>query len=255
MAHKFGPVFLLGLGIYKTLVVSNWKVVKECFTVLDKVFATHPKFFTLEIMGYDQSMIGFLPYGRNWRDLRKLVMVEMLCTSRLEKLKHVRESEVNFFIKGLYELWISKGEGNYMPVVELKEKFGDLTLNIMVRMVVGKHCFSTGEESRRFQKALGDFMHLVGLIMVSDAIPLLGWLDSLTGYKGKMKKTAKDLEEILESWMKEHRQKRKLSSIDELEQDFMHVMQTLMDSDPYARISNTSIEATCLVSLKPNTHC
>ncbi|KAL8123196.1 strychnine-10-hydroxylase-like [Apium graveolens] len=246
MADKLGPVFLLRLGIYKTLVVSNWEVVRECFTVQDKVFATHPKSFALEIMGYDQSMLGFLPYGRNWRDLRKLVMVEMLCNSRLEKLKHVRESEVNFFIKGLYELWISKGEGNYMPVVELKEKFGDLTLNIMVRMVVGKHYFSTSVESRRFQKALGDFMHLVGLIMVSDAIPLLGWVDSLTGYKGKMKKTAKDLDETLESWMKEHRQKRKLSSIDELEQDFMHVMQTLMDSDPSAQISNTSIKATCL---------
>ncbi|XP_074375585.1 cytochrome P450 CYP82H23-like isoform X2 [Apium graveolens] len=246
MADKLGPVFLLRLGIHKTLVVSSWEIARECFTVQDKVFASRPKSLAAEIMGYNHTMLGFLPYGRNLRDLRKLVMVEMLCNSRLEKLKHVQESEINFFIKGLYELWISKGEGNNMPVVELKERFGDLTVNIVGRMVVGKHSFGTGEESRRFQKALGDFMHLVGLIMVTDEFPLFGWIDSLTGYKGKMKKTAKDLDEILEFWMKEHRQKRKLSSIDEVEQDFMHVMLNVMDSDPSAQISDTSIKSTCL---------
>ncbi|KAK1358043.1 Xanthotoxin hydroxylase CYP82C [Heracleum sosnowskyi] len=246
MADKYGPVFLLRLGVHKTVVVNSWEVAKECFTVQDKVFASHPKSFALEFMGYDQGMLGFLPYGENWRDLRKLVMVEMLCNRRLEKLKHVPESEVNFFIKGLYELWISKGAGNSMPVVELKERFGDLTMNIIVRMVVGKHYFSTGEESRRFQKALENFMYLMGSIMVSDAFPLFGWIDSLTGYKAKMKKTAKDLDQILDRWMKEHREERKLSSINELQQDFMHVMLTVMDSDPSAQISDTSIKGTCL---------
>ncbi|KAL8116187.1 hypothetical protein AgCh_022616 [Apium graveolens] len=249
MADKLGPVFSLKLGIHKTLVVSSWEVAKECFTVQDKVFATRPKFLAVEIMGYDHGMLGFLPYGRNWRDLRKLVMVEMLCNSRLDKLKHVPESEVNFFIKGLYELWISKGDRS-MAVVELKERFGDLTMNIMVRMVAGKRYFGTGvhksEESQRFQKALGNFVHLVGSSLVSDTVPLFGWIDSLTGYKGKMKRTAKEMDQIIESWMKEHRQKRELSSIDELEQDFMHTMLSVMKSDPSSQITDTAIKGTCL---------
>ncbi|KAK1402067.1 hypothetical protein POM88_001672 [Heracleum sosnowskyi] len=102
-------------------------------------------------------------------------------------------------------------------------------MNIVVRIVVEKHHFSTSEESRRFQKPLKDFMHL-----------------------GKMKKTAKDLDQMLERWMKEHQQERKLLSADELEQDFMHAMLPVMDSDPSAQIFETSIKATCLVILRPD---
>ncbi|KAL8093592.1 hypothetical protein AgCh_035468 [Apium graveolens] len=46
--------------------------------------------------------------------------------------------------------------------------------------------------------------------------------------------------------MKEHRQKRELSSIDEQEQYFMHVMLSVMESDPSAQITDTSIKGACL---------
>nr|XP_017220500.1 PREDICTED: cytochrome P450 CYP82H23-like [Daucus carota subsp. sativus] len=249
MADKLGPVFLLQLGIHKTLVVSSWEVARECFTVHDKALSTRPMTLALKIMGYDGAIFGFLPYGPKWRNLRKLVMVELLSTRRLDKLKHILDSEVNLFVRGLYELWKSKGEEG-MPVVELTERFGDLTTNIVVRMVAGKRYFGNGEykneEARWFQKASKDFLHMVGLFMVSDAVPLFGWVDSLTGYKGKMKKTAIVMDNILEGWMKEHKQKRKLASINESEQDFMHVMLSIMESDPDAQISDTTIKGTCL---------
>ncbi|KAK1364221.1 putative cytochrome P450, family 82, subfamily C, polypeptide 4 [Heracleum sosnowskyi] len=252
MADKLGPVFSLQLGIHNTLVVSSWEVAKECFTVQDKVFSDRPTTLAVKIMGYDRAMLGFLPNGPEWRNLRKLVMVELLSNRRLDKLKHIPESEVNLFVRGLYGLWKSKGEGS-VPVVELTERFGDLTTNVVVRMVAGKRYFCDGgfknEEARRFQQATKNFLHLVGLFMVSDVVPLFGWIDSLTGYKGKMKKTAKEMDSILEGWMKEHQQKRKLSSIDELEQDFMHVMLSIQESDPSAQISDTAVKGTCLTLL------
>lgn len=39
--------------------------------------------------------------------------------------------------------WISKGDGG-MAVVELNDRFGDLTMNIIVRMLAGKRYFGTG---------------------------------------------------------------------------------------------------------------
>ena len=254
MADKLGPVFSLRLGIHKSLVVSSWEVAKECFTVHDKVLSNRPTTLAVKIMGYDRAMFGFLPNGPIWRYLRKLVMVELLSNRRLEKLKHIPESEVSFFVRGLYELWESRGEGS-MPVVKLTQRFGDLTTNIVVRMVAGKRYFGNAdyknEEARQFQKASEDFLRMVGLFMVSDAVPLFGWIDSLTGYKGKMKKTAIAMDNILEGWMEEHKQKRKLSNIDESDQDFMHVMLSIRESDPEAQISDITIKGTCLVSLCP----
>ncbi|KAF3435937.1 hypothetical protein FNV43_RR23029 [Rhamnella rubrinervis] len=42
MADKHGPIFSLRLGQKRTLVVSSWEVVKECFTTNDRIFANRP---------------------------------------------------------------------------------------------------------------------------------------------------------------------------------------------------------------------
>nr|XP_017233356.1 PREDICTED: cytochrome P450 82C2-like [Daucus carota subsp. sativus] len=252
MADELGPIFSLRLGSRKALVVSSWGVARECFTVHDKAFANRPTTVAVKIMGYKDSMIGYLPNGAHWLNLRKLAVVELLSNRRLDKLKHIPESEVNLFVRGLYDLWKGKGEGS-MLVVELTEKFKDLTMNIMVRMLAGKSYFGNGEckneESKEIQKGLEDYLNMAGLFMVSDAAPLFGWIDSLTGYKGKMKKTTAVMDNLLEGWVKEHKQTRKLSLINESEQDFIHVMLSIMESDPDAQISDTTIKGTCLTLL------
>ncbi|TXG64447.1 hypothetical protein EZV62_011441 [Acer yangbiense] len=166
------PVFLIRLGIHRTLVISSWEVAKECFTTNDKVFSTRPKFLAVKLMGYDHFMLGFAPYGSYWRDVRKLATVELLSNHRLELLKHV------------------------------------------LRMIAGKRYLGNDdtsgdeEESSRFQKALGEFFPLVGLFLVSDTIPFLGWLDVVNGYVSKMKKAARELDYVLGNWVDEHRQRR-----------------------------------------------
>lgn len=250
MADEYGPIFSLNLGINKTLVISSWEVAKECFTTQDRVFATRPKSVVGQVVGYNSKVMIFQQYGPYWREIRKLAMIELLSNRRLEMLKHVRESEVNLFIKELYEQWSANGNGSKV-VVEMRERFGDLTTNIVVRTVAGKKYSGTGvhgnEESRRFQKAMADFMHLGGLLMASDALPLLGWIDTFKGYKGKMKKTAEEIDYILGSWLKEHKQKRKNTSNNHSEEDFIYVMLSAMDANQFPDIdTDTAIKGTCL---------
>ncbi|KAK2978378.1 hypothetical protein RJ640_016480 [Escallonia rubra] len=253
MADKYGPAFALKLGIHSsTLVISSWEVAKECFTTHDKIFATRPRSLAVKLMGYDHAMFGFSSYGPYWREIRKIAMVELLSTRRLDMLRHVRDTEINFFIKELYEKW--KGNGGQVPVLaEMKERFGDMAMNIIVRMVAGKRYFGSeasnnNEESRRCQKAMGDFMYLVGLFTISDAIPVLSWLDTLQGYTGKMKQTAKEIDFVLGSWLEEHRRKRLAGvSIKEQEQDFIHVMLSVMDGGNSSGLdTDTVVKATCL---------
>ncbi|XVF45835.1 hypothetical protein PTKIN_Ptkin02bG0238700 [Pterospermum kingtungense] len=101
MADEYGPAFMIRLGIHQALVVSNWEVAKECFTTNDKVFPTRPKSLAIKLMGYDHNLMGFAPYGPYWRNIRKLATVELLSGRRLELLKHVRDTEINFFVKEL----------------------------------------------------------------------------------------------------------------------------------------------------------
>ncbi|KAJ9687538.1 hypothetical protein PVL29_016143 [Vitis rotundifolia] len=86
MANKPGPVFVIRLGMYRALVVSNHEAVKECFTTNDKVFASRTSSGLGEILGYNYAAFGFAPYGPLWREMRKLSLLEILSTRRLGDL-------------------------------------------------------------------------------------------------------------------------------------------------------------------------
>ena len=252
MADKYGPVFSMQLGAHRTLVISSWQAAKECFTTHDRVFPTRPKCLAVKLMGYDHAMLGFAPYGPYWRDVRKLAMVELLSGRRLDMRKHVWDTEVDFFMKTLYEQWVGNG-GRGPVLVEMKERLGDMAMNVVMRMMAGKRYFGNGacdEESRRCQKAMGGFMYLVGLPMVSDAMPFLGWLDALKGYKREMERTGKEIDCVLGGWVEEHRLKKRLGGeVDESEQDFIDVMLSVIDSGSFSGLdADTVIKSTCLVS-------
>ncbi|KAK4557216.1 hypothetical protein RGQ29_007114 [Quercus rubra] len=253
MADKYGPLFTIKLGLHPALVLSSWEMAKECFTTNDLAVSSRPKLVAIKHLCYNYAAFGFAPHGPYWRELRKITTLELLSNRRLEMLSHVRVSEVENDIKDLYKLWIKKKNGSGLILVELKQWFGDMNLNVILRMIAGKRYFGTSdgvneEQARRCQKALGDFIHLLGLFMVSDAIPFLGWLD-LGGHEKAMKKTAKELDGILGEWLEEHKRKR-ASSENKGEEDFMDIMLSILDgAELEGYDADTINKATCLTMI------
>lgn len=257
MADKYGPVFTLRLGSHRVLVLNSWEMARECFTVHDRAFSTRPSIAASKLLGYDYAMIGFAPYGSYWREMRKIATIELLSNHRLDMLKHIRVSEVQIMIKELYKLWTSKGSAGGGVLVDMKQCFGDLTHNIALRIVVGKRYFGVNadfeeEEARRCRKVMRDFVHLVGVFVLSDAIPCLGWLD-INGYEKAMKKTAKELDILVGGWLEEHKQKRLMGEEGRKEQDFMDVMLNILDGSKISGYDADTInKATCLVRILAN---
>lgn len=180
MAEKYGPIFTLRLGVSKTLVVSNWEMAKQCFTVNDRAFANRPKMLALEVLGCNFSMVGFSPYGSYWRHMRKILMQELLSTQRVDMQKHVMESEVKLAMKESYDIWQKKEHnGSEKVITEMKRWLGDITLNIVFRAIVGKRFVGDNDssENERIRKTLREFTDLAGSFTVSDALPYLRWLD------------------------------------------------------------------------------
>ncbi|KAA8547275.1 hypothetical protein F0562_003861 [Nyssa sinensis] len=253
MADKYGSAFTIWLGSHQVLVVSSWEMAKECFTVHDRVFSTRPSIAASKLLSYNFAMFGFAPYGSYWREMRKIVTLELLSNRRIDMLKHIRASEVETSIKELYKLCIESAESEVL--VDMKQWFGDLTHNTALRMMGGKRYFggSTAdcdeeEEKRKWrcQKVMRDFFYLFGVFVLSDAIPFMRWF-GLNGYEKAMKSTAKELDTLIEGWLEEHKQKRLLGGKSKGEQDFMDVMLTILED---AKISgfdaDTINKATCL---------
>nr|ASW21052.1 cytochrome P450 CYP82D2 [Scutellaria baicalensis] len=242
LADKHGPVFTIRLGVKRALVVSSWESAKELFTTCDVAVSSRPRMKAAKLLGYDFAMFGFAPYGAYWRELRKLISVELLSTRRMELQKEVRDSETRESIKELYKLWEERSEGSDSVLVDMKQWFGDLNLNVVLRMVAGKRWI--GPETGRWREVLRDFFYLAGMFVPADAFPFLGWLD-LGGHEKRMRQTAKELDGIVGGWVAEHREKE--YSGEDKPKDFVDVMLSVVQGSSLRADydADTIIKATC----------
>ena len=136
MVDKLSPMFVVRLGMFPTLVVSNHEVVEECFTTNDKAFASCPNSAVTKILGYNSVVFAIAPYGPLWREMQKLSVLELLSTIRSSGSNHLQVSELDAGIKDLYML--GKDNNTVIPQkVVMSEWFEHLTFNV-------DDAFSTG---------------------------------------------------------------------------------------------------------------
>ncbi|KAM0066851.1 putative cytochrome P450 [Helianthus debilis subsp. tardiflorus] len=249
MADRYGSIFMIRLGIRKVLVVSNWEIAKEIFTTHDVIVSDRPNYVAAKILGFDGASLSFSPYGPYWRGLRKIISQELLSVSRLEKLKVVRVVELESAIKNIHDLWREKRDAQGKVLVEMKKWFGDLTLNTMLKVVVGKR-YTRGvdsedeEEMMSCRGVLREWFQYLGQFLVADALPFLDWLD-LGGYKKTMERVARELDSIFGKWLEEHCRKRSSGNATEVK-DFMDVMTEVVEDDNTAGYNaDTIIKTTC----------
>lgn len=250
MADRYGPIFTIRLGIRRVLVVSSWEIAKEIFTTHDVIVSNRPKYLATKILGHNYASFSFAPYGPYWRGMRKIISLELLSSSRLEKLKSVQVFELETSIKDMIELWREKRDEEGKVLVEMKKWFGELAMNTVLRMVAGKRYTTTvddedEEEMKKSREVMREwFLHL-GRFVMADALPFLGWLD-LGGYEKTMKRVATELDSMVGKWLDEHHRKRD-SDKSIPARDFIDVMISEVESGAFKGYdADTIIKATCM---------
>ena len=243
LADKYGPIFMMKLGIHRALFVSTAERAKECLGANEKVFLNRPHTMFAEVLGYNSVMFGLAPYGQYWREIRKITAVELLSNHQIEMSKDVRFTEMRSAIKR------TSGAGS--ELIDIKQWFSDISLNTAVRTVLGKSLKENyqDEEYTRCVKAFRAFFVLGGAFVTADALPFLRWLD-IGGYEKKMKKVAKDIDLIAQSWLEEHKRRRSSKETQE-KRYFMDAMLDIMENTQenlFEFEADTIIKSTCMVS-------
>lgn len=103
LAEKHGPLMHLQLGEHSMLVASSPETAKEVMKTHDVNFANRPFDLVASVVGYNASGIMFSPYGKHWRQLRKICTLELLSSKQVQSLRSVREEEVLKFITNLWD--------------------------------------------------------------------------------------------------------------------------------------------------------
>ncbi|KAJ0925714.1 putative cytochrome P450 [Helianthus annuus] len=129
----------------------------------------------------------------------------------------------------MHELWREKKDEQGKVLVEMKKWFGELNMNIILKMVAGKR-YTRGEsedqeEMMSCREVIREWLHYLGLFLLADALPFLGKL------------------------LEEHRRKRSYGKAAEVK-DFMDVMTKIVEDDDIAGFNaDTIIKATCEFSV------
>ncbi|KAL9386010.1 hypothetical protein Peur_023020 [Populus x canadensis] len=171
ISDKHGPVILLQLGSRRLLVVSSPSIAEECFTKNDVVFANRPRLLIAKHLAYNSTSLVWAPYGDHWRNLRKIVSIEVLSAYRLQMLSAIRLEEVKSMVCVLFR--------NQNQFADMRTVFFELTLNIVMRMIAGKRYYgenvSDVEEAKRFRAIHAESFLLGGKTIIGDYIP---WIKS-----------------------------------------------------------------------------
>ncbi|XP_050252566.1 cytochrome P450 CYP82D47-like isoform X2 [Quercus robur] len=250
MADQYGPIFTIRFGMKSAIVISNHEAVKDCFTTNDKALAARPRSSHGKYLGYNYAGFGFINYGKFWLKMRKITMLELLSSRRLETLKNVQVLEVDNLIKDLYTLCMSKGHSNQAKVV-ISEWIERLTLNIITKMIAGKRYFGNlndgnDGEAKRIGKIIKEFMYVSGVPVVSDLVPFLGGLEYFLGQVKSMKRIARELDTLVGGWVEEHAMRRAETELND-KPDFIDIMLSVIEDDGmFGHTRETIIKATAL---------
>ncbi|KAK3443244.1 hypothetical protein EUGRSUZ_B03247 [Eucalyptus grandis] len=199
-SRRYGPVMLIRLGCIPTIIISSPNAAREVLKTHDLDCCSRPRLLSTGRLTYDHLDIAFAEYGDYWRELRKLCVLNLLSTKRVQSFRYVREEEVGSMIESIAKAAESR------TLVNMREKFMALTISITCRVAFGRAFQGTEFDIRRLEDVICEALAMLGSFSASDFFPRLGWIvDKLTGFHSKLEKSFRDLEVFYQMVIEEHR--------------------------------------------------
>lgn len=207
LCKKFGPVMKLHLGEIVAVVISSPEAAKEVLKTSEIKFAQRPEVYAVEIMSYDHSSLVFSPYNEYWRQLRKISVLELLSTKRVQSFRKIREEEVWDLVE-----FVSSSQGSE---INLSDRIFAMTGNVVARAAFGKKC----EDQKDFTLLLAEIVRLAGGFNLADLYPSVKFLRTMSGMKPALMKIHKKIDRILEDLVNDHKLRRKENSFRNVDSD------------------------------------
>jgi len=241
LSRKHGPLMFLQLGSIPTLVVSSADMAKEIFKNYDSVFSGKPLLHAANRLGYGSS-VSFAPYGEYWREMRKIMVSELLSPKRVQSFEAVRFDEVKRMLQAVS---LSPGP------VDLSELTLSLTNNVVCRVALGKRDRGTGDANKVY-RMLKETQEMLGGFFVDDFFPQLGWLNKFSGLESRLEKNFRDMDRFYDEVIKEHVDKSRESAETEHEDVVDVLLQVQKDPSQPIAISHHQIKGVLVVRLLIN---
>ncbi|MED6116535.1 hypothetical protein PIB30_101170 [Stylosanthes scabra] len=209
-SQKYGQVFSLWFGSQFVVVVSSPSVVHECFTKNDIILANRPPLTAGKHVGYNFTTVTVAPYGDHWRNVRRIISLDVLSTHRLNSFLEIRKDEIMRLVQSLAA---PSRNGEDFAKVELKSKLNEMTFNTIMRMISGKRYYggdcdvNDTEEARQFREIMKELLSFGGSSNPFEFVKVLRWFD-FGNVEKKLKAIARRCDAFLQGLLDQHRMKQ-----------------------------------------------
>ncbi|KAK1321663.1 Cytochrome P450 71A9 [Acorus calamus] len=237
LSKKYGPIMLLHLGHFPTLIISSPKLAQEVMKTHDPIFANRPNLWITNRLFYGRKDIAFTPYGDYWRRMRKICVVHLLSSKRVQSFSAVREEETKLMVEEIAR------KASFGPV-NMSEMLNSVENDIICRVALGrKYSTEEGQSSGKLCKLVEDLSVLVGAIHIGDYFPYLAWLNKVTRMDERVNKCFNDWDGFLDEVINDHVMDNGAKA-DDYKPDLVDVMLSLqMDQDTGVSLTMESIKA------------
>ncbi|KAL4340899.1 hypothetical protein GQ457_08G037030 [Hibiscus cannabinus] len=193
LSREHGSMMFLQLGAVPTLVISSADAAMAIFkggSGHDVVFSGRPNdLFAAKKFSYNLNSISFAPYGELWRKMRRIAIVELLSSKRVQSFRAVREEEVAAMVSRIAS---TSGTVNLSKLSML------LANNVVCRVAFGK------KYGDRFDAVMHETQVLLGEFLVSDYFPWMRWLNKFNGVEARVEKCFKELDKLYDDVIEDH---------------------------------------------------
>ncbi|XP_024992431.1 geraniol 8-hydroxylase-like isoform X1 [Cynara cardunculus var. scolymus] len=184
MARSYGPIFKIWLGSKLYVVINTQELAKVVVRDQDETFANRSPTIAALAMSYGGQGIGWSNNNSSLRNLRKILVHQVLSNKNLEESGSIRRDEVRKMIRNVYSKMGAK--------IDINEISFSMISNILTTMAWGKDNHFGVE----LQIVISKIVEMIGRPNLSDFFPFLKWFD-LQGVERETKMHSKNLDRLL----------------------------------------------------------
>ncbi|KAL1190856.1 Flavonoid 3'-monooxygenase [Cardamine amara subsp. amara] len=234
LAQTYGPIYKLNLGSKLTVVVSSPSLAREIFKDQDINFSNHDVPLTARALTYGGLDLVWLPYGAEWRILRKVCVLKLLSRKTLDSFYELRRKEIREKTRYLYQ------QSQEEAPVNVGEQVFLTTMNLTLNMLWGGSVKAEEMESvgTEFKTVISETARLLGEPNVSDFFPLIARFD-LQGLVKKMDVCARELDAIFNRAIEHMQRLRSMDGDDGECRDFLQHMMKFKDQESDSEVPIT----------------
>ncbi|KAM2670002.1 hypothetical protein EV1_005988 [Malus domestica] len=223
------------LGNTNVIPITCPQLSREILKKQDAIFASRPLSISTFLITKGYITTVMVPFGEQWKKMRKLITSELLSPMRHKWLTDKRVEEANHIVKYVYNQCEDNEGGG---IVNLRLATQHYCANVIKKMVLNKRYFGEemedggpGLEEQKYLENVFTMLNYIYSFSASDYIPCLRGLD-LDGHEKIIKDAIRDTRKYQDPLIEErvHKNGEPLLSLEEIKAQVNELIMAAVDN-------------------------